>query len=222
MGLASHGLAVAHDVAVPLGAPDMSAYAAAALADGADGVIVGVSAQDAINLIQATPPGEPGRHDRDDLDEVGRVIECARRDRRRASSARRRSSDEHRHSGVEQYRRRHGGRRVRRPHRLPHQRLGFGATRRRRGEPICRRHGTAAVRGAERSHRDPHRRVRAAAVAAAATRRAAAARVQLVRMLTLEVEGGDEVPTTGTFIDVADGEECPSPDRDRPSVTRPG
>ncbi len=37
----------------------MAPYAAAALADGADGVIVGVTAQDAINLVQALPQANP-------------------------------------------------------------------------------------------------------------------------------------------------------------------
>ena len=31
-------------------------------------------------------------------------------------------------------------------------------------------------------------------------------------MLTLAIEGGDEVPTTGTFVDVVTGADCPSPE----------
>jgi len=43
----------ARDLPIPLGAPDMSPYAAAALKDGTDGIVITETDQDAVNFIQA-------------------------------------------------------------------------------------------------------------------------------------------------------------------------
>lgn len=58
-GLTGMNAKVIADVKVPPGAPDMSTYAAAATANGANGIVVGVSGQDAINLIQAIRQANP-------------------------------------------------------------------------------------------------------------------------------------------------------------------
>jgi ABC-type branched-subunit amino acid transport system substrate-binding protein len=47
------------DVPIPAGAPDMSPYAAAALKDGADGIVVTEPDQDAVNLVQAIREANP-------------------------------------------------------------------------------------------------------------------------------------------------------------------
>ena len=49
----------ARDVPVPLGAPDMSPYAAAALKDGTDGIVVTETDQDAVNFIVAVRQANP-------------------------------------------------------------------------------------------------------------------------------------------------------------------
>lgn len=52
-GLARHDLEVVNDISVPQGAPDMAPYVAAALADGADALLVGLFGQDATNFLVA-------------------------------------------------------------------------------------------------------------------------------------------------------------------------
>ena len=47
------------DVPVPVGAPDMAPYAAAALQSGTDGIIVTQAAQDAVNFVQAVRQVDP-------------------------------------------------------------------------------------------------------------------------------------------------------------------
>lgn len=59
LGLTGKGLSVVNDVPVPQGAPDMSAYVQAALANGTDGVLVGLSGQDALNFVQALRQADP-------------------------------------------------------------------------------------------------------------------------------------------------------------------
>jgi len=57
--LARGGLGVKNDVPIPIGAPDMSTYVAAALQGGTDGVLVGLSGQDATNFIIALKQANP-------------------------------------------------------------------------------------------------------------------------------------------------------------------
>ena len=57
--LAPLGLKVINDVSIPVGAPDMSTYVAAALKGGTDGVLVGLSGQDATNFIIALRQANP-------------------------------------------------------------------------------------------------------------------------------------------------------------------
>ncbi|MCZ7525366.1 MAG: ABC transporter substrate-binding protein [Acidimicrobiia bacterium] len=57
--LTDKGITVTNDVAVPQGAPDMSTYAAAALEGGVDGVVLGVTGQDATNFIIAAKQANP-------------------------------------------------------------------------------------------------------------------------------------------------------------------
>jgi ABC-type branched-subunit amino acid transport system substrate-binding protein len=47
------------DVPVPIGAPDMAPYAAAALQGGTDGIIVSQAPQDAVNFVQAVRQADP-------------------------------------------------------------------------------------------------------------------------------------------------------------------
>jgi ABC-type branched-subunit amino acid transport system substrate-binding protein len=58
-GLTTKGLSVVNDVPVPQGAPDMSAYVQAALANGTDAVLVALSGQDALNFVQALKQADP-------------------------------------------------------------------------------------------------------------------------------------------------------------------
>src|SRR5690606_8836962 len=51
VALGRNDLAVTNDVAIPVGAPDMATYVASALEGGTDGVLVGLSGQDATNFI---------------------------------------------------------------------------------------------------------------------------------------------------------------------------
>ena len=51
--LAPQGLKIVNDISVPVGAPDMSTYVASTLKGGTDGVLVGLSGQDATNYIIA-------------------------------------------------------------------------------------------------------------------------------------------------------------------------
>lgn len=53
------GLELANDIPVPDGAPDMSSYAQAALANGSDGIMVALSGQDAVNFTQAAKQIDP-------------------------------------------------------------------------------------------------------------------------------------------------------------------
>ncbi len=60
--LKRHDLAVVNDVAIPVGAPDMATYVASVLQGGTDGVLVGLSGQDATNFIiqlRQTAPDVP-------------------------------------------------------------------------------------------------------------------------------------------------------------------
>ena len=62
VSLQRSGLAVNNDVAIPVGAPDMATYVASALEGGTDGVLVGLSGQDATNFIiqlRQTAPDVP-------------------------------------------------------------------------------------------------------------------------------------------------------------------
>lgn len=49
--LSPQGLAVKNDVSIPIGAPDMATYVASVMQGGTDGVLVGLSGQDATNFI---------------------------------------------------------------------------------------------------------------------------------------------------------------------------
>lgn len=49
--LSRNGSAIVNDVAIPVGAPDMATYVASVLQGGTDGVLVGLSGQDATNFI---------------------------------------------------------------------------------------------------------------------------------------------------------------------------
>ena len=51
--------AINQDVPVPQGAPDMSSYAEAALANGTDGVVVALTGQDSVNFVQAARQADP-------------------------------------------------------------------------------------------------------------------------------------------------------------------
>ncbi len=53
------GLKVINDVSIPVGAPDMSTYVASVLQGGTDGVLVGLSGQDATNFIIALKQSNP-------------------------------------------------------------------------------------------------------------------------------------------------------------------
>lgn len=53
------GAEVVNDIAVPADAPDMASYAAAALDGGADGIVLALGAQQAINFIQAAQQTDP-------------------------------------------------------------------------------------------------------------------------------------------------------------------
>jgi ABC-type branched-subunit amino acid transport system substrate-binding protein len=57
--LSRNGLAVKNDVSVPIGAPDMATYVAAALEGGTNGVLVGLLGQDATNFIIALRQASP-------------------------------------------------------------------------------------------------------------------------------------------------------------------
>ncbi len=57
--LAPLGLKVINDVSIPVGAPDMSTYVASVLQGGTDGVLVGLSGQDATNFIIALKQSNP-------------------------------------------------------------------------------------------------------------------------------------------------------------------
>ena len=57
--LAPLGLKVINDVSIPIGAPDMSTYVASVLQGGTDGVLVGLSGQDATNFIIALKQSNP-------------------------------------------------------------------------------------------------------------------------------------------------------------------
>jgi ABC-type branched-subunit amino acid transport system substrate-binding protein len=57
--LERHGLAVNNDVSIPVGAPDMATYVQAVLEGGTDGVLVGLSGQDATNFIIALRQANP-------------------------------------------------------------------------------------------------------------------------------------------------------------------
>ena len=57
--LAKVGLKLTHEVPVPNDAPDMSAYVQSALADGTDGIMVGLGGQQAINFVQAAQQADP-------------------------------------------------------------------------------------------------------------------------------------------------------------------
>jgi branched-chain amino acid transport system substrate-binding protein len=212
MGLTRHGLSIVHDVPVPLGAPDMSPYAAAALADGVDGVIIGVTAQDAINLIQAIRQVNPSVKIAMIATEVGDVIEAlgAGSDGLLRSVA---LTDEVDTARAQQYADDMAA-------------AGFDDT------TGFRINGWASVRLVADVAADlPD--VTAAAVfdaldaldAATSIRTGVSAPVQWQQapvpilprvfnwcMLTLEVKGGENVPTTGKFTDVVTGQECPSPE----------
>ena len=58
-GLKSFNLTLARDVPVPVGAPDMSPYAAAALKGGTDGIVIASSDQDAVNFVLAAREANP-------------------------------------------------------------------------------------------------------------------------------------------------------------------
>jgi ABC-type branched-subunit amino acid transport system substrate-binding protein len=51
--------AINQDVPVPQGAPDMSSYAQAALANGTDGIVVALTGQDSVNFVQAARQSDP-------------------------------------------------------------------------------------------------------------------------------------------------------------------
>lgn len=53
------GASVVNDIAVPADAPDMASYAAAALDGGADGIVLALGSQQAINFIQAARQTDP-------------------------------------------------------------------------------------------------------------------------------------------------------------------
>ena len=57
--LAKVGQEVVNDVPVPQGAPDMSSYVAAALANDTDGIVVALSGQDAVNFVIAAKQSDP-------------------------------------------------------------------------------------------------------------------------------------------------------------------
>jgi ABC-type branched-subunit amino acid transport system substrate-binding protein len=50
---------IVNDVPVPQGAPDMSSYVQATLANGTDGILVALSGQDAVNFVQAAKQADP-------------------------------------------------------------------------------------------------------------------------------------------------------------------
>lgn len=57
--LERHGLVINNDIPIPVGAPDMATYVAAALEGGTDGVLVGLTGQDATNFIIALRQANP-------------------------------------------------------------------------------------------------------------------------------------------------------------------
>ena len=57
--LAKVGQEVVNDVPVPQGAPDMSSYVAASLANDTDGIVVALSGQDAVNFVIAAKQSDP-------------------------------------------------------------------------------------------------------------------------------------------------------------------
>jgi ABC-type branched-subunit amino acid transport system substrate-binding protein len=62
VALGRSGLAINNDVSIPVGAPDMATYVASVLEGGTDGVLVGLSGQDATNFIiqlRQTAPDVP-------------------------------------------------------------------------------------------------------------------------------------------------------------------
>ncbi len=210
MGLARSGLSIAHDVPIPLGAPDMSTYAAAALADGVDGVIVGVAAQDAINLIQALRQASPEVKIAMISTQMGDVLDALGEEGSEGLLLSEALSDEIDTAGAQQYK---DDMAV----------AGFDDL------TAFRINGWASVRlVADVASELPD--ITAPAVfdafnAVTEIRTGVSAPLQWQQapipdlprvfnwcVLTLEVTGGDEVPTTGTFTDVVTGEECPSPE----------
>ncbi len=74
--LATQGLAVVNDVAVPAGAPDMAAYVASAMQGGTDGVVVGLFGQDATNFIIQLRQTDPEVHIAATATDFAAVIEA--------------------------------------------------------------------------------------------------------------------------------------------------
>lgn len=208
MGLSRYGLAVTHDVPVPLGTPDMSTYAAAALADGVDGVIVGVTAQDAINLIQALRQAKPDVKIAMIATQAGDVIDAlgAQADGLLRSVD---LSDEVDTAHAQQYR-------------ADMAAAGYDDL------TAFRINGWASVRLVADVAADLEEVTAPALLEAFNTvtsiRTGVSAPLQWKQpaipdlprvfnlcMLTLEISGGGEAPTTGTFTDVVTGADCPSP-----------
>jgi ABC-type branched-subunit amino acid transport system substrate-binding protein len=53
------GQEIVNDIPVPQGAPDMSSYVEASLANDTDGIVVALSGQDAVNFVQAAKQADP-------------------------------------------------------------------------------------------------------------------------------------------------------------------
>ncbi|KAA0233011.1 MAG: hypothetical protein EDR02_15230 [Actinobacteria bacterium] len=76
MGLERYDQTVANDVAIPEGAPDMSTYVAAAEEGGTDGILVGLSGQDATNFVIAARQSSPDMAISMTTTDIGGAIEA--------------------------------------------------------------------------------------------------------------------------------------------------
>jgi ABC-type branched-subunit amino acid transport system substrate-binding protein len=75
-GLARFDMTVSKDVPIPPGAPDMSTYVAAALEGGADALVVGLPAQDAVNFVLALRQTSPDMEVALSATELGEVLDA--------------------------------------------------------------------------------------------------------------------------------------------------
>ena len=179
--LAPLGLKVINDVSIPVGAPDMSTYVASVLQGGTDGVLVGLSGQDATNFIIAlkqSNPTIPISATTTDFAGVVKALGDAANGIYVTGLLQQRDDRPH---GVRQVPSSDGGSGLQGPHGLPLERVLRRAGRRRGADGPSRQDRGGALRQAPDGHwaegRPP------AATAVHDTRRSDPARVQCLRLL---------------------------------------